>query len=49
MPNLIIISYDVIFISSGEWVYSWCPMWLCGQGLKNATVGIVGMGRIGKF
>lgn len=35
-------------IKNGEWVYSWCPMWLCGQGLKNATVGIVGMGRIGQ-
>ncbi|GIX66891.1 hypothetical protein CEXT_319271, partial [Caerostris extrusa] len=31
-----------------EWVYSWSPLWLCGQGLKDATVGIVGMGRIGQ-
>ncbi|XP_042908645.2 glyoxylate reductase/hydroxypyruvate reductase isoform X2 [Parasteatoda tepidariorum] len=34
--------------NSGEWVYSWSPMLFCGQGLKNATVGIVGMGRIGQ-
>ncbi|GFS39739.1 glyoxylate reductase [Trichonephila inaurata madagascariensis] len=33
-------------IKKGEWVHSWSPMWLCGQGLKNATVGIVGVGRI---
>lgn len=35
-------------IKNGEWVYSWSPLWLCGQGLTNATVGIVGMGRIGQ-
>lgn len=35
-------------IKNGEWVYSWSPLWLCGQGLKDATVGIVGMGRIGQ-
>ncbi|XP_015911973.1 glyoxylate reductase/hydroxypyruvate reductase [Parasteatoda tepidariorum] len=35
-------------IKKGEWVYSWSPLWLCGQGLTNATVGIVGMGRIGQ-
>lgn len=35
-------------IVKGEWVYSWSPMWLCGQGLKDAVVGIVGMGRIGQ-
>lgn len=35
-------------IKKGEWVYSWSPLWLCGQGLKDATVGIVGMGRIGQ-
>ncbi|GFQ71019.1 hypothetical protein TNCT_160501 [Trichonephila clavata] len=35
-------------IKNGEWVHSWSPMWLCGQGLKNATVGIVGVGRIGQ-
>ncbi|XP_054710388.1 glyoxylate reductase/hydroxypyruvate reductase-like [Uloborus diversus] len=35
-------------IKKGEWVYSWSPVWLCGQGLTGATVGIVGMGRIGQ-
>ncbi|KAG8180462.1 hypothetical protein JTE90_001995 [Oedothorax gibbosus] len=35
-------------IKNGEWVHSWSPLWLCGQGLKGATVGIVGMGRIGQ-
>jgi len=35
-------------IKNGEWVYSWSPLLFCGQGLKNATVGIVGMGRIGQ-
>uniref|UniRef100_A0A131Y2S5 Glyoxylate reductase/hydroxypyruvate reductase n=1 Tax=Ixodes ricinus TaxID=34613 RepID=A0A131Y2S5_IXORI len=33
-------------IKEGEWVYSWGPMWLCGQGLHNSVVGFVGMGRI---
>ncbi|XP_054719889.1 glyoxylate reductase/hydroxypyruvate reductase-like [Uloborus diversus] len=35
-------------IRQGEWIHSWSPLWLCGQGLKDATVGIVGMGRIGQ-
>ncbi|XP_046405984.1 glyoxylate reductase/hydroxypyruvate reductase-like isoform X2 [Ischnura elegans] len=34
-------------ISRGAWT-SWSPMWMCGQGLKDSVVGIVGMGRIGK-
>ncbi|CAN8000064.1 unnamed protein product [Ixodes hexagonus] len=33
-------------IKAGEWLYSWGPMWLCGQGLHNSVVGFVGMGRI---
>ncbi|XP_064484176.1 glyoxylate reductase/hydroxypyruvate reductase-like [Ornithodoros turicata] len=33
-------------IKQGEWVYSWSPQWLLGQGLHNSTVGFVGMGRI---
>ncbi|XP_046623878.1 glyoxylate reductase/hydroxypyruvate reductase-like [Neodiprion virginianus] len=33
-------------ISRGEWT-SWAPTWMCGPGLSNATVGIVGLGRIG--
>lgn len=30
----------------GEW-QSWNLMWKCGKGLKNSTVGIFGLGRIG--
>ena len=33
-------------MENGEWG-TWKPMWMCGQGLDGATVGIVGMGRIG--
>ncbi|XP_059169331.1 glyoxylate reductase/hydroxypyruvate reductase-like isoform X2 [Physella acuta] len=33
-------------VESGEWG-AWKPMWLCGPGLDGATVGIVGLGRIG--
>ncbi|RUS69294.1 hypothetical protein EGW08_022943 [Elysia chlorotica] len=33
-------------VENGEWG-TWKPMWLCGQGLDGATVGIVGLGRIG--
>ncbi|XP_013061809.2 glyoxylate reductase/hydroxypyruvate reductase-like isoform X1 [Biomphalaria glabrata] len=33
-------------VENGEWG-TWKPMWLCGQGLEGATVGIVGLGRIG--
>ncbi|XP_013779730.1 glyoxylate reductase/hydroxypyruvate reductase-like [Limulus polyphemus] len=35
-------------IKNGEWIYSWSPLWLCGRGLTNSTIGIVGMGRIGQ-
>jgi len=33
-------------VKSGEWS-TWRPLWMCGRGLANATVGIVGLGRIG--
>ncbi|GFN81606.1 glyoxylate reductase/hydroxypyruvate reductase-like protein [Plakobranchus ocellatus] len=33
-------------VENGKWG-TWKPMWMCGQGLDEATVGIVGMGRIG--
>lgn len=33
-------------IKAGEWIHSWGPMWMCGQGLHNSTVGFIGMGRI---
>lgn len=35
-------------IARGEWIEKWSPKWYCGKGLKNAIVGIVGMGRIGQ-
>ncbi|XP_023235580.1 glyoxylate reductase/hydroxypyruvate reductase-like [Centruroides sculpturatus] len=35
-------------IAKGKWTEKWSPTWYCGKGLKNATVGIVGMGRIGQ-
>uniref|UniRef100_A0A8C4QIH4 Glyoxylate reductase/hydroxypyruvate reductase n=1 Tax=Eptatretus burgeri TaxID=7764 RepID=A0A8C4QIH4_EPTBU len=33
-------------VKSGGWS-TWKPLWMCGQGLPNSTVGIVGLGRIG--
>lgn len=33
-------------IYQGEWK-TWSPTWMCGPGLSGATVGIVGLGRIG--
>lgn len=33
-------------VHSGEWK-AWAPTWMCGTGLANSTVGIVGLGRIG--
>ncbi|XP_054711009.1 glyoxylate reductase/hydroxypyruvate reductase-like [Uloborus diversus] len=36
-------------IRDGKWVYSWSPTWLSGMGLFESTVGIFGMGRIGKW
>lgn len=34
-------------VRSGGWK-SWSPDWLCGQGLRNSVVGIIGFGRIGQ-
>lgn len=34
-------------LHSGGWT-SWKPLWMCGYGLTQSTVGIVGLGRIGK-
>lgn len=32
----------------GDWTKSsWAPLWQCGYGLENSTVGIIGAGRIG--
>ncbi|XP_040217491.1 glyoxylate reductase/hydroxypyruvate reductase [Rana temporaria] len=33
-------------VKSGGWK-SWSPTWMCGYGLSNSTVGIIGLGRIG--
>lgn len=32
---------------TGGWS-TWSPFWMCGPGLQNSTVGIVGFGRIGQ-
>uniref|UniRef100_A0A3Q2HTW8 Glyoxylate reductase/hydroxypyruvate reductase n=1 Tax=Equus caballus TaxID=9796 RepID=A0A3Q2HTW8_HORSE len=34
-------------VKNGGWT-SWKPMWMCGYGLSQSTVGIVGLGRIGQ-
>ncbi|XP_044516902.1 glyoxylate reductase/hydroxypyruvate reductase [Gracilinanus agilis] len=34
-------------VKNGGWT-SWKPLWLCGYGLTNSTVGIIGLGRIGQ-
>lgn len=34
-------------VHTGGWT-SWSPGWMCGQSIKNSTVGIVGFGRIGQ-
>lgn len=36
-----------IEVRTGGWT-AWSPGWLCGQGLRNSTVGIIGFGRIGQ-
>ena len=33
--------------SSGGWS-TWKPLWLCGYGLSGSTVGVIGLGRIGR-
>ncbi|KAG8180179.1 hypothetical protein JTE90_020475 [Oedothorax gibbosus] len=35
-------------VQRNEWSEIWSPSWYLGRGLTNATVGIVGMGRIGQ-
>lgn len=32
---------------SGGWT-AWKPLWMCGYGLTQSTVGIIGLGRIGE-
>lgn len=33
--------------ASGGWT-TWKPLWMCGHGLSDSTVGIIGLGRIGE-
>ncbi|KAM6991271.1 glyoxylate reductase/hydroxypyruvate reductase isoform 2-T2 [Passerculus sandwichensis] len=33
-------------VRSGGWT-TWKPLWMCGHGLSDSTVGIIGLGRIG--
>ncbi|XP_052237499.1 glyoxylate reductase/hydroxypyruvate reductase-like isoform X2 [Dreissena polymorpha] len=40
------IQEGVTAVKDGSWG-TWAPLWLCGQGLEGATVGVVGLGRIG--
>nr|XP_025868995.1 glyoxylate reductase/hydroxypyruvate reductase [Vulpes vulpes] len=34
-------------VRNGGWT-SWKPLWMCGYGLTQSTVGIIGLGRIGQ-
>lgn len=43
---LVVVLTAVNAVKSGEWS-TWRPFWMCGRGLANSTVGIVGLGRIG--
>lgn len=40
------ISYNFALYLRGGWK-SWNPIWMCGRGIKNSTVGIIGCGNIG--
>lgn len=35
-------------VYNGGWKTGWSPSWMCGPGVKNAVMGIVGFGRIGE-
>jgi len=34
-------------VYNGDWG-TWHPTWMCGKGIQNSIVGILGLGRIGK-
>ncbi|NXL38290.1 GRHPR reductase, partial [Glaucidium brasilianum] len=34
-------------VKTGGWT-TWKPLWMCGYGLSDSTVGIIGLGRIGQ-
>jgi lactate dehydrogenase-like 2-hydroxyacid dehydrogenase len=40
--------YKIIFefLFRGGWK-NWTPTWMCGKGIKNSVVGIIGCGNIG--
>lgn len=42
-----VISNRIFFCFSDEWS-AWSPTWMCGPGLKDKVIGIVGFGRIGQ-
>lgn len=48
--SLCVAAWPDVFLlfPSGGWS-SWKPLWMCGYGLSGSTVGIVGLGRIGKL
>jgi len=35
-------------VYNGKWGTDWSPFWMCGKDVHGATIGIVGMGRIGQ-
>lgn len=42
-------NYILSLVSSGGWQKNpAAPMWMLGRGLKDTTVGIFGLGRIGQ-
>ncbi|XP_023400893.2 glyoxylate reductase/hydroxypyruvate reductase isoform X1 [Loxodonta africana] len=40
-------SHNPLTPCSGGWT-TWKPLWMCGYGLTQSTVGIIGLGRIGQ-
>lgn len=35
-------------VYNGKWGTDWNPFWMCGKDVHGATIGIIGMGRIGQ-
>ncbi|XP_013907056.1 PREDICTED: glyoxylate reductase/hydroxypyruvate reductase [Thamnophis sirtalis] len=38
---------SILEVKNGGWT-TWKPLWMCGYGLSGSTVGIIGLGRIGR-